>query len=45
MSGAILPLLQYALMAWFSVKKTQGLLYLYLKVFRWLRIGPSGGLV
>jgi hypothetical protein len=29
MRGAILPLPQYASMAWCSVKKTQGQLYLY----------------
>jgi hypothetical protein len=30
MSGAMLPLPQYAFMAWYSVKKAQEKLYLYL---------------
>jgi hypothetical protein len=33
MSGAVPPLLQYAFMAWFSAKKAQGQLYLYLLSF------------
>jgi hypothetical protein len=33
MSGAVPPLPQYAFMAWCSVKKAQGQLYLYLYIY------------